>query len=251
MSGTTANAIPAPAVEALCLRCHDGRQARSEPHPVGRPFGNMPRPTGWPAPDDKVTCTTCHEAHPGKKYDAPRPTENPMFLRGGTYADLLAFCGKCHAGADEPVRRFNPHAAQIDKGHVVAQSCGFCHSKIMPSGEKAVRTGDAALRADAISLCIGCHTTHPEWSERTHIGAHAKPETLAALQARSATTQPAATLLPLAKGDIVVCSTCHNPHYQGVFPPDSVLAAGAARPAPATEQLRGLRSNLCGACHAK
>ena len=256
MSGTHARPIPVAAVESICLRCHDGRQARSEPHPVGRQFGKMARPADWPAPDDKVTCITCHQVHPGGHPRAPRPADNPSFLRSGG-GDVLTFCARCHAGAGEPQRRYNPHAAQIENGHVAQQSCAFCHTKTMPAGEKAVRTGEPALRADAISLCIGCHPTHLEWSPRSHIGAQATPRVLASLKSFTAayqppvTTQPATTFLPLAAGDTIVCSTCHNPHYQGVFPPGSVLAAGAGQPKPAAEQLRGLRSNLCGACHGK
>jgi predicted CXXCH cytochrome family protein len=257
MSGELARPIPVQNVETTCLRCHDGRQARTEPHPVGRRFGPMTRPADWPAPDDKVTCATCHQVHPTGDPRASRPLQNPMFLRGGG-TDMLAFCGRCHPGADEPQRRYNPHAAQIDNGQVAQQSCAFCHNKPMPHGASAARTGQPALRADPISLCIGCHPTHLEWSEKGHIGTKVTPRILGSLtafaRARNLTppsTQPAAGFLPLAGGDTVVCSTCHNPHYEGVFPPGSPLANGAAQPAPAAEQLRGLHSQLCGACHGK
>lgn len=257
MSGDTAQPIPAQSVEAVCVSCHDGRQARREPHPVGRPFGAMTRPADWPAPDDKVTCTTCHLVHPKGDAYAAKPPQNPMFLRGDP-PDLLSFCGRCHAGVDAPQHRYNPHTAQYVKSQVVDSSCSFCHTQPMPSGTGAVRTGQPALRADPISLCVGCHQRHLEWSEKSHIGAHATPEILAALAAFSASwnpsassAQPAASSLPLAGGNIVVCSTCHNPHAAGVFPVSNVLANGAVQPAPAAEQLRGLRSQLCGACHGK
>ncbi len=178
-----------------------------------------------------------------------------MFLREYS-GNLLAFCGRCHAGANEPERRYNPHTVQVENGRVVPRSCEFCHTKSMPAGAQAVRTGDPALRADSILLCIGCHKTHPEWSQRSHIGAKPDAPKLAAMNSFAAAygltppgKRPATGFLPLAGGTTVTCATCHNPHEEGVFPPGSVLAAGAVPPGRPILQLRGLRSNLCGACH--
>jgi hypothetical protein len=255
LAGEQARPIPVQKIEGICVKCHDGRRAPAEPHPVGRPFGGMTSPPGWPAPDNTLTCITCHDVHPNQDYYAPRPPQNPMFLRGYT-GSLRAFCGQCHPGSTAPEHRYNPHVVQVENGQVVEKSCAFCHTKPLPSGAQAVRTGQPALRADPISLCIGCHRSHPEWSPRSHIGAKIRPRNLAAMNAFAAAhgltppdARPAAGFLPLAGGNTLMCATCHNPHEQGVFPPGSPLAAGAVQPDHLVPQLRGLRSNLCGACH--
>jgi len=255
MTGNQARPIPAEEVEGVCMNCHDGRRAPAEPHPVGRRFERMKSPEGWPAPDNKVTCVTCHQVHPDRRYGAPRPTVNAMFLRDYR-GDLLAFCARCHPGAEEPQLRYNPHAVQAQSGRIVEQSCTFCHAKPMPAGTRATRTGNPSLRASPILICISCHTTHLEWSQQGHIGAKATPAVLAALDAFSEShaqeeARPSAGYLPLYGGQTVTCGTCHNPHQEGVFPAGSVLAAGAIRPGQQTEQLRGLGKELCGACHAK
>lgn len=258
-TGRRVNRISPEQVEDICMQCHDGRRAPAEPHPVGRRFERTTKPPAWPAPDGKITCITCHDVHLDRHYGAPRPAENPMFLRAWT-GDVLAFCGRCHPGADQPESRFNPHLVQVQAGQVVQQSCDFCHAKPMPHGPQASRTGEPALRADSINLCIGCHTTHIDWFTPGHIGAKTTPEVRIALQAAAArrgVTLPekaglGAGFLPLGNGETVTCATCHNPHQVGVFAPGSVLAAGAIRPpGQANEQLRGLGKELCGACHAK
>lgn len=251
-------------VEAVCLKCHDGRRATQEPHPVGRAFDGqrVVAPQGWPAPDGKVTCITCHRVHPNGDPHQPRPKSNPYFLREYK-GDLLAFCGRCHVEAERQ-GLFNPHTSMLDaNGKPTAQGCQFCHTREMETGA-ATRAGDPALRAEAIVLCLGCHQNHIEWFEPGHIGAKVTPAIRAALDAferqRGGTpggpapaTQPASTtLLPLGRGgDTLVCSTCHNPHQEGVFPPASVLGAGAIRPGQPAERLRGLGKELCGACHGK
>jgi len=254
-----AGPIPPERVEAICVQCHDGRRARPEPHPVGRLFERTTKPPDWPAPEDKVTCITCHDIHPGGRFDGPRPADNPMFLRGWT-GNILTFCGECHPATPEAHSRYNPHITQIQNGQIVAQSCEFCHTKPMPAGEQAVRTGEPALRGGPINQCVGCHNTHVDWFTPGHIGAKITSEVRIALEAVAARhgivmpekTGLAAGFLPLSDGDTVTCGTCHNPHQAGVFPDESPLAAGAARPpGRGNEQLRGLGKELCGACHAK
>jgi len=57
--------------------------------------------------------------------------------------------------------------------------------------------------------------------------------------------------LPLGPRDTIVCSTCHNPHERGVFPEDSMLAAGASvwRPGEQGRKLRGRGEDICSGCH--
>ncbi len=54
--------------------------------------------------------------------------------------------------------------------------------------------------------------------------------------------------LPLGKNR-VTCYTCHNPHYAGMFPPDSELGALAANPVDRKAALRTDWIDLCSECH--
>lgn len=258
-------------VEGICIKCHDGIHAAQERHPVGRkPTQATPTPRGWPMPDGKVSCVTCHQVHQRGLSRHEVPPRNPMFLRGYE-GDLLRFCGKCHAagGADVTATgggRYNPHLAMLDKdGRPSPQGCTFCHTQAMPAGTAAIRTGRPQLHADGVTLCLGCHPTHVDWFSPGHIGANVSADIREALarfertRHSAAADQPASTrpaageLLPLggSRGHTVVCGTCHNPHQQGVFAEGSDLAAGAMRTGQSTDQLRGLGKELCGVCHAK
>ncbi|MEP0842656.1 MAG: hypothetical protein HRF43_08080, partial [Phycisphaerae bacterium] len=253
-------------VEAVCMKCHDGLRASAEAHPVGRPATSAtPVPKGWPAPDGQVTCITCHRVHAGGRRWQPRPERNPAFLREYD-GDLLSFCGRCHAGHGPTaghLGRYNPHLAMLSpEGRPVQESCAFCHSRPMPSGPAAVRTGRADLHTDGVTLCLGCHSSHPDWFSPGHVGAKVTPTVRAAMtafEARQAASRPATTrptaeaTLPLGgrNADTLVCATCHNPHQVGVFPADSALGRGAMRAGQATDALRGQGKELCGVCHAK
>jgi cytochrome c peroxidase len=59
------------------------------------------------------------------------------------------------------------------------------------------------------------------------------------------------TRLPLGRDSTIVCSTCHNPHQQGLFHSESVLSLGAI-PAGGGDPvaLRGGKQ-ICGECHDK
>ena len=79
-------------------------------------------------------------------------------------------------------------------------------------------------------------------------------------QTRAATTQPAPqtqptnptpATFPLARDGRIVCSTCHNPHENGLFPATSVLAAGAMQQETQDHgpALRVSRKDVCRVCH--
>jgi predicted CXXCH cytochrome family protein len=253
--------IPAETVDAICLKCHDGIRARAERHPIGRTFDNKQNvlPSGWPAPKDKLGCLTCHDVLAGCDHKAVRSTNNPQFLREYDGVDLLSYCGRCHVTSGSQ-GRFNPHAMLAPDGAIVEKACRFCHQKSYGAHRPKVRTGDAALRLDAITLCLSCHPRHVEFFEPGHIGARILPEMKARLKANS-TTQPAghqeallvSAPLPLADGDRIVCSTCHNPHQEGVFPPDSVLSPGAFTGDQHQPRLplRRPGKEVCLGCHEK
>jgi len=69
---------------------------------------------------------------------------------------------------------------------------------------------------------------------------------------RAGPTRPG-SLLPLADDNRVVCTTCHNPHEQGLFPADALWARGGIRSDTnrGVLSLRGMNKDICRACHDK
>lgn len=261
--------IPPAEAEDICLSCHDGRKAKRERHPIGRTFDSeqVTRPDGWPTVDGQLTCATCHAISEACHAEKRGPRGNSAFLRSDSTAGPLAFCAQCHV--DETVhQRYKAHAMLDEAGTPIKEACLFCHESMPDDLDRLTRTGQPALRADVISLCLGCHPRHVDFFEPGHIGvrvtAKIKAQMIAAEQKASGRSSRAAALgappaitepthLPLAGGDTVVCSTCHNPHQAGVFPANSVLADGAPAPGEERQTLRLRRSGkeICFACHAK
>lgn len=261
----------APAnVDALCLRCHDGKQAAKEHHPIGRSFSSelIVQPEGWPVVNGQLGCGTCHRITEPCKSGGHKPRQDTTFLRDYDASNPLHFCSRCHLDLEEQ-KPFNPHLMLNPDGTVRTQSCRFCHTE--PWGERSqrVRTGKPALRTEPIVLCVSCHTHHIEFFEPGHIGAKMSEEMKSYLLsferrlAAESISDPELTkrlksnrdplVFPLADGDTVVCSTCHNPHQSGLFGPDSVLSLGEIRTSGkrSTLGLRSVGEEVCIACHKK
>lgn len=269
----------AAGVDEVCLRCHDGKRASMEVHPVGRRFGPMvPQPpAGWPAPQGRLVCMTCHDVVQACTESAGRPTRNAAFVRDYDGADLRAWCGRCHEPGQAGLR-WNPHTAAHTPAGAEA-ACLLCHSEAMEPPDAYVRRGEPRLRLEEPALCLGCHHWHVDYFEPGHIGrvmpeemkehlAAASPRLLAASGVRTEAGSVGGMALPLQDGGRVVCSTCHNPHGEGVFPEDSLLGLGAlplrrkqsaaeGEPRPgvpmygAQVALRLPRKDLCFACHER
>lgn len=287
MDGERALPIDPLKVDGVCMRCHDGRHAPAERHPLWRtiPSRNTKLPKGWPAPAGRLGCMSCHDISLtlGHERFENRPKGNPFYLRGGPYADSLTFCASCHASEPSQQARFNPHRMRTADGRNNDTACAFCHTRTFNADELTTRTGNASLKAGGVALCMGCHRRHVDWFDPGHIGASATPGILDRLTASMSdvTASAAKARLPLESGRTVVCATCHNPHETGVFPKDSMLAIGAIAPrsdtAPASTTLAAaptsqpanaahatghpgpvqptaavrLGANLCGECHGK
>ncbi len=235
-------AIAPVAADTLCMSCHDGVRARDENHPVGRrPDARLfTVPPDWPLSDGRTGCLTCHDVK--KQCLAPheRPMLNPMFLRGRVVGNVVnALCTTCHR--PELLERFNPHV-MLDGDAIVQAKCDFCHAGPLPRQAK-VRTGQTALVREEVAFCRGCHTTHMEYFNPGHVGARLTPE-----MRRRLAEKPAA-LGPLRDGRII-CTTCHNPHQQGVFGRTSELAVNALKPVGPDKVVSGINANvLCVSCH--
>jgi len=266
-----AEPIPPAKVDAICLGCHDGTRARRERHPLGRLFvaGQVVKPAGWPTINGRLGCQTCHEHIVACRLDAQEFRADPDFLRGYEGGSLLTFCARCHI--EPKYHRYKLHEMLTKDGKPIDSKCLFCHTEAIRRENMMVRTGNAELRADPITLCESCHTEHLDYFEPGHPGSKVTPEMRGFMVAFEAmgfvggryptADQIEAAMrserrperLPLWPGDKVVCSTCHNPHQEGVFPPGSVLAYGAMTPEQMTRRyhLRGVEKEICVACHDK
>lgn len=226
---------PAP---ALCLQCHDEKNAGFQAKHLGRDGAG-------------VNCTTCHEPHHASQPSLLRANAHPGFAERacdtchqgpGTITTPKELCLQCHDSlvpTDLPTGRqhapfadgdclgcHNPHAASgkalLPAGPVV-DVCATCHdpASLYPDSRTAhtpVREGrcDAchdphgtpqpALLSEAPGkLCFTCHVDLQAEQRRLHVHA------------------------PFAQGR---CSECHDPHG---------TAQTAGLVAPPRE--------LCGKCH--
>jgi predicted CXXCH cytochrome family protein len=257
-------AIPATEVSNLCLRCHDGVNSVSEVHPIGRPIAqqNYIDP-GWPTTAGNLDCITCHDAKQACDTTGETPEVNAAFLRSDHSVESpTSFCANCHK--PERDKKLNPHLMLAPDRSVLQDRCQVCHAnKMDPSTLQ--RSGKTTLKEDQLVLCRSCHPHHKDISRQGHVGTTIKPEMLAYMRARelsglltipdkstvndlqAAGAKP--TLMVPAPDGKVVCSTCHNPHERGVFPPDSVLAYHALKVVDGHTRTPVRGEQFCNHCH--
>jgi predicted CXXCH cytochrome family protein len=257
--------IPLAKVDALCLRCHDGKSAVNEIHPIGRAVNAkvMDFPKGWPLNEARLTCATCHDVIMACKADATRPDENSAMLRKPPQSK--AFCLSCHR--EEQFPKFNPHLMLTAERKVVEEKCLACH-KPVPDRDLATPTGKADLVTEQFALCKSCHPHHEDQFNPGHIGAKVKPEMLAFMRARESVGLAAAapskeliaklkaegarpTLLRPDAQNTLRCTTCHNPHPAGLFKPGTPAAFGAMRVVGGGRVVTPARNeHFCSNCHS-
>ena len=231
------------AIDRLCLRCHDGRLAPDEAHPIGRSaIGPQTRvPADWPLVDGRLGCLTCHDIQRHCDAASKRPAANSALLRSFDAAEPLAFCKNCHVAEQW---RINPHRETESAG------CAFCHTTT-PESRSGHRTGDAHLHVDDSRVCLGCHTPHADPAPRGHLGApmtEALTGNLARARGLIAPDSSAGPLLPLSTNR-VTCYTCHNPHAPDLFGPATDLGRRAG--GVDSFDLRLPYAALCISCHGK
>lgn len=249
----TRQPIPHEQVNQGCLRCHDGRSASKERHPIHSLAATFATraPDGWPLLDGRLTCLTCHEFGRHCNSAAQRPTENPAFVRGFDPEDALAQCLHCHTSSQW---RVNPHRAAPSNDSVAG--CGFCHIGAAHVPQAGRPGENLPLRAATTRLCLNCHTMHADPAPHGHLGLTVSNEILHHLadgRARN-TEQPnvnrylmesraPVAVLPLEDARIT-CATCHDPHFDAV-------GARHAGDETAPHALRLPHVELCQRCHAK
>ncbi len=250
IEGGTAKSISPEKVDKICLGCHDGTAATAEPHSIGGVLGGdqFTKPQGWPLVDGRLGCLTCHDVKQGCNTSARRSSGTPAFLRG----TRQGFCMNCHKAGD--YNKYNPHSMLIEDNTYRLGSCRFCH---LPKF-KSMRLG----------LCRKCHSGHVDWTDPGHIGREISPDMQAYIAAREltgTTTRPSQELITKLKSSgaepvrlrtsqdgKIVCTSCHNPHLEGVFPADHRMAYGAMKltsPDKVTSPVRNRQ--LCLRCHNK
>jgi predicted CXXCH cytochrome family protein len=260
--------IAAANVDGVCLKCHDGRKASAEFHPVGRAFDNQKyiKPKDWPLVEERMVCNTCHDVKIACVEEINRPASNRMLLRdfSATRNQAQPFCRNCHQA--EAYQKINPHIMLLaEKDEIIEDKCLFCHNKPLDR-QTLARTGDSALKIEQQLLCRDCHPQHKDQMIQGHAGVKISPDMLATMYLRELTglqatmgtstvSQAVAAgkkpvkMIPAADGAIV-CSTCHNPHQYGVFPKDSVLSYRAMRQMGKNRMVSPVRGQTwCRHCH--
>lgn len=256
--------IAATDADPLCLSCHDGVKAPADPHPIGRPARTdlVQTPEDWPTVDGAIGCLTCHDIKRHCELTAQRPEVNAVLLRHYDAQQPLAYCGNCHTA--DIGGRFSPHQQRDASGKVREDACLFCHTRRPDVPDDGRRRFKPYVRVESSDLCLNCHVRHWDLSPLGHVD---RPVTPAIRQwmlmnemsghadvgraqlsrmADESGREPAR--LPLGKNR-VTCYTCHNPHYAGLFPPDSELGALATNPVDRKAALRTDWIDLCSECH--
>ncbi len=143
-------------INKLCDRCHNGKFARKDIHPVGKePTDNVEIPDDMPLRDGKVTCSTCHDSsmQEGSGTRSSLRDNNPKFLRGG-FNVRNEYCFRCHLL--EAYGMLNPHKQTDEWGEIIDQKCLFCHT-VQPN-VKVIGIAHVRFSSDSLDdYCTCCH----------------------------------------------------------------------------------------------
>ena len=162
------------ATPALCIDCHDPKDAGLIKAHQGQPFGT-------------ANCVQCHDPHQSSQAKLMQKFTHPPFeskscdtchapAKDGkvvlTQSDSKAICVTCHSEQAEKIEK-----AKVQ--HPVAQGeCIACHNP-------HAGTTPGFLQPDPVSACLACHSEQADQMKKAHLH------------------QPA-----FKQG----CATCHEPH---------------------------------------
>jgi predicted CXXCH cytochrome family protein len=146
------------AVPALCLDCHDAKDAALIKAHQGQPFAT-------------ATCTQCHDPHQSAQPKLMQRFMHPPFAdrscaichqaaKDGkvvlTNADSRALCSSCHSDQAEKMEKAKvPHPGALGE-------CIACHN---PHGGKT----PGFLHPDPVSACLGCHSDQAAEFKKAHL----------------------------------------------------------------------------------
>ncbi|MCF6178263.1 MAG: cytochrome c3 family protein [Geopsychrobacter sp.] len=127
---------PVLAEDTVCLQCHGGQEGR-----LGAPVGL------WKTSVHAANGISCHDCHGGDPTDFGTAMDpDKGFLGAPDYADVPAFCGRCHLGVREDYSG-SAHGKALGKG---GPQCVVCH------GNHAVQK--ASIELINKESCTRCHS---------------------------------------------------------------------------------------------
>ncbi len=127
---------PALAEDTVCVQCHSGQEGR-----LGAPVAL------WKTSIHAANGIACHDCHGGDPTDfgmAMDPSKG--FIGAPEYADVPAFCGRCHLGVREDYEG-SAHGKALKHG---GPQCVMCH------GNHAVQKASIELINE--QSCTRCHS---------------------------------------------------------------------------------------------
>ncbi len=127
---------PAFAEDSVCLQCHGGQEGR-----LSAPIGK------WQTSIHAANGVSCHDCHGGDPTDfAMAMDPSRGFIGVPAYADVPAFCGRCHLGVREDYEE-SAHGKALNRG---GPQCVLCH------GNHAVQKATIELINE--QSCTRCHS---------------------------------------------------------------------------------------------
>ncbi|MGA2501706.1 MAG: cytochrome c3 family protein [Tepidisphaeraceae bacterium] len=214
-----------------CATCHDIRYACDPKKNSAALNRNFLRDYSVRRTQGQPFCQNCHVEKAYRKINPHEMLLNPA-------APVHAGPQATTAPATQPGNV--PADATVLAGgrEIIEDKCLFCHTRPLDRNQMK-RTGNSFLKTDQATLCRDCHARHKDPMMQSHLGLTVKPEMLALMYVREqmglAGSPSAAIIEQVAKaglrpkmmvtaaGNAIVCSTCHNPHQNGVFPAASDL----------------------------
>ncbi len=122
--------------DTVCIQCHGG-----QPGSLGEPIAE------WRTSIHAENGISCHDCHGGDPTDFDLAMEPESgFVGAPDYADVPAFCGRCHVGVSDAYQA-GAHGEAVDEG---GAQCVVCH------GNHAIQKASFDLINE--ETCSQCHS---------------------------------------------------------------------------------------------
>jgi hypothetical protein len=190
-------------------------------------------PRDLPLQQGKMTCLTCHNIN----HQCTKRVVNKNSLRGSPYSNRTDFCFRCHE--KERYTRLDPHKQFGPGGKLIVEKCLYCHTTKPDQTRDQYK--DVNLIGDLEVLCQRCHMIRGNHAGNFNHMVKPSDKLLAVMKRIEKNFN---IILPLDGQGKMTCSTCHNPHDQGLIVPEKPSAGGAG-----SKQRHRLPGRLCTECH--